>query len=676
MKNQLLQQPFDTAYNTPPFSQITDKDYKPAIEQAIAEAKAEIDQITSNKEQPTFGNTIEALAESGEKLSRITSIFFNLNSAETNDQIQKIAQEVSPLLSAFGNDTMMNKDLFERVKEVHDKTDKEELNEEQRELLRKTYKNFSRNGALLDDEKQARLREISEKLGLLSLQFGQNVLAETNDFILHIEHERDLEGLPQDEVHAAKSTAEEKGLSGWAITLQMPSFLGFMKYAQNRELREKLYRANGAKSFRDNDKNNSEIIKKIVNLRYEKAQLLGYSTHADYVLEERMAKTPKKVNDFLRDLLKKARPFAEKDIDKLSQFAQEKEGISPLMPWDHAYFSEKYKKQFFELSDQELKPYFKLENVVNGAFSVAEKLYGLSFEKIKNIDTYHPEVETYQVVRNNKIIGVLYTDFFPRKGKRPGAWMTSYRDGHYKGKRHMIPLISIVCNFTKPTQEKPSLLTFNEVTTLFHEFGHALHGLLANTRYESLAGTNVSWDFVELPSQFMENYCYEPEALALFAKHYETGEVIPQKYIDKIVESAQFMEGYQTLRQLSFGLLDMAWHSVNPKEIKDVDAYETKAFEATQVYPKIEGTNMSTAFSHIFQGGYSAGYYSYKWAEVLDADAFAYFKEKGIFNPKVAQKFYKVLSSGGTIEPMKLYQEFRGHQPDNQALLVRAGLVE
>lgn len=676
MKNQLLQQPFDTAYNTPPFSQITDKDYKPAIEQAIAEAKAEIDQITSNKEQPTFGNTIEALAESGEKLSRITSIFFNLNSAETNDQIQKIAQEVSPLLSAFGNDTMMNKDLFERVKEVHDKTDKEELNEEQRELLRKTYKNFSRNGALLDDEKQARLREISEKLGLLSLQFGQNVLAETNDFILHIEHERDLEGLPQDEVHAAKSTAEEKGLSGWAITLQMPSFLGFMKYAQNRELREKLYRANGAKSFRDNDKNNSEIIKKIVNLRYEKAQLLGYSTHADYVLEERMAKTPKKVNDFLRDLLKKARPFAEKDIDKLSQFAQEKEGISPLMPWDHAYFSEKYKKQFFELSDQELKPYFKLENVINGAFSVAEKLYGLSFEKIKNIDTYHPEVETYQVVRNNKIIGVLYTDFFPRKGKRPGAWMTSYRDGHYKGKRHMIPLISIVCNFTKPTQEKPSLLTFNEVTTLFHEFGHALHGLLANTRYESLAGTNVSWDFVELPSQFMENYCYEPEALALFAKHYETGEVIPQKYIDKIVESAQFMEGYQTLRQLSFGLLDMAWHSVNPKEIKDVDAYETKAFEATQVYPKIEGTNMSTAFSHIFQGGYSAGYYSYKWAEVLDADAFAYFKEKGIFNPKVAQKFYKVLSSGGTIEPMKLYQEFRGHQPDNQALLVRAGLVE
>lgn len=676
MKNQLLQQPFDTAYNTPPFSQITDKDYKPAIEQAIAEAKAEIDQITSNKEQPTFGNTIEALAESGEKLSRITSIFFNLNSAETNDQIQKIAQEVSPLLSAFGNDTMMNKDLFERVKEVHDKTDKEELNEEQRELLRKTYKNFSRNGALLDDEKQARLREISEKLGLLSLQFGQNVLAETNDFILHIEQEKDLEGLPQDEVHAAKSTAEEKGLSGWAITLQMPSFLGFMKYAQNRELREKLYRANGAKSFRDNDKNNSEIIKKIVNLRYEKAQLLGYSTHADYVLEERMAKTPKKVNDFLRDLLKKARPFAEKDIDKLSQFAQEKEGISPLMPWDHAYFSEKYKKQFFELSDQELKPYFKLENVVNGAFSVAEKLYGLSFEKIKNIDTYHPEVETYQVVRNNKIIGVLYTDFFPRKGKRPGAWMTSYRDGHYKGKRHMIPLISIVCNFTKPTQEKPSLLTFNEVTTLFHEFGHALHGLLANTRYESLAGTNVSWDFVELPSQFMENYCYEPEALALFAKHYETGEVIPQKYIDKIVESAQFMEGYQTLRQLSFGLLDMAWHSVNPKEIKDVDAYETKAFEATQVYPKIEGTNMSTAFSHIFQGGYSAGYYSYKWAEVLDADAFAYFKEKGIFNPKVAQKFYKVLSSGGTIEPMKLYQEFRGHQPDNQALLVRAGLVE
>ena len=674
--NILLNQPFDTPYQTPPFSKIKLENYKPAFISAVDEAKKEIDEITNNPEEPNFKNTIETLTQSGEKLSRISSIFFNLNSAETCDELQQIAQEVSPLLSEFNSDVKLNKELFQRIKKVYDNQENEELNPEQKELLKKTYKGFSRNGALLSEEKQKELRKIDNDLALLSLQFGQNVLSAINDFTLHLTNENDLKGLPEDEINNAKETAEAKGLDGWVITLQMPSYLGFMKYAENRELREKLYKANGSKAFQDNKFNNTENVLKIVKLRYERANLLGYKTHADFVLEERMAKSPEKVKTFLNDLLEKSKSFAVSDIKELADYAKQKDGISDFMPWDHAYYEELYKKEKFDLSEQELKPYFKLENVVNGAFQVANKLYGLEFKKINNIDVYHADVTTYEVIKNNEIIGIFYTDFFPRAGKRAGAWMTSYRDGHYLNNEHKIPQISIVCNFTKPTASKPSLLTFNEVTTLFHEFGHALHGLLANTQYESLAGTNVSWDFVELPSQFMENFCYEPEALALFARHYETGEIIPQKLIDKIIASSQFMEGYQTVRQLSFGILDMAWHATNPTLINNIDEFETKAFEETQVYPKIEGTNMSTAFSHIFQGGYSSGYYSYKWAEVLDADAFDFFKQNKIFNKEIADKFYKVLSSGGTIDPMILYKEFRGQEPSNKALLKRAGLIK
>lgn len=674
--NPLLAQPFQTPFQTPPFSRFQLEDFKPAIETAISEAKEEVQQIIEDQSAADFKNTIAALALSGEKLSRITSVFFNLNSAETTDEMQQLAQEISPLLTEFSNDIVLNESLFKKIQTVYD-SQNPDLNPEERQLLRKTYKNFSRNGALLPEEQKNELREINKKLATLTLKFGQNVLAETNDYQLHITDEDDLKGLPDYVKETAAEEAESNGKEGWIFTLQMPSYLGFMKFAENRELREKLYRANGARANRDNDKNNTSVIIEIVNLRFRRAQLLGYQTHADFVLEERMAKSPKQVNEFLDDLLQKAKPFAKRDFRMLKEYAAKNDGLSELMPWDHAFYAEKVKKEKFNLSDEELKPYFELNRVVEGAFKIAEKLYGISFIQTDEIEVYHPDVTVYEVKNaDGGTMGVFYTDFFPRKGKRPGAWMTSYRDGSVLKGEKRIPQISIVCNFTKPTKEEPSLLTFNEVTTLFHEFGHALHGLLANTEYEALSGTNVFWDFVELPSQFMENYCYEPEALALFARHYKTGEVIPQALIDKIIAAGQFMEGYQMLRQISFGLLDMAWHGTDPSEITDVDAYEQQAFEGTQLYPKIEGTNMSTSFSHIFQGGYSSGYYSYKWAEVLDADAFDFFRQNGIFDPVTAKKFHKLLSSGGTVEPMELYREFRGQEPDADALLRRAGLIE
>lgn len=675
MANPLLEK-FETPFESAPFSKIKNEDYKPAFIQAIEEAKAEIDAITANPEAPTFANTIEAMELSGEKLGRISSIFFNLNSAETNDEIQEIAQEVSPLLSEFGNDVRLNQDLFERIKVVYNQKDSLNLTDEQAYLLEKKYKGFSRNGANLNEEDKNKLREIDKQLSMLSLQFGQNVLAETNAYELIITDENDLKGLPQYAIDQAKADAEQKNHEGWLITLQTPSYIPFMQYAENRELREKLFRANGVKAYQNNEFNNEENVKSIVKLRHERAKILGYKTHADYVLEERMAKTPTTVLDFLNDLLKKAKPFAEKEIEELTAFAKEIDGIEILQRWDHAYYAEKLKQKKFSLSDEELKPYFQLENVIQGAFDVATKLYGITFKEIHNIDKYNDEVTTYEVLdKNGAFLSLLYADFFPRAGKRPGAWMTSYREASNVNGNTKRPHISIVCNFTKPTKDTPSLLTFQEVTTLFHEFGHALHGMLPNTTYESLSGTNVYWDFVELPSQFYENFCYEPEALKLFAKHYQTGEIIPQELIEKVKASSSFMEGYQTVRQLSFGLLDIAYHANDLAEINDLQQFEKETFKQTELYPEIDKNMMSTSFSHIFQGGYSSGYYSYKWAEVLDADAFAFFQETGIFNPETAQKFYKLLSSGGTVEPMKLYEEFRGHKPTADALLKRAGLV-
>ncbi len=672
MQNPLLE-PFDKA----PFSTIKTEHFKPAFLASIENAKKEIDAIVDNPEEPTFENTLEALEFSGEQLDRISSIFFNLNSAETNEEIQKIAQEVSPLLSEFSNDIVLNEGLFERIKSVYDQKDNLTLSPEQETLLDKRYKKFSRNGANLNEADKKRLREIDAELSQLKLTFGENVLAETNKYELWLTDEDQLNGLPEGAKEAASQLAKSKNKEGWLVTLDYPSYIPFMKYAENRESRKELSLAFGSKGFHGDELDNTKNVLKIANLRHERANLLGYETHAHFVLEERMAETPEKVIDFLNELLEKAMPAAEREFEQLMTFAKELDGIEQLEKWDSAYYSEKLKQKLFNLDDEKLKPYFKLENVINGVFQVAEKLFGLRFKEVFDVDKYHDEVKTYEVYDNaDQFISLFYADFHPRPGKRGGAWMTSYKPQYTKAGQNSRPHISNVCNFTRSTASKPSLLTFNEVTTLFHEFGHGLHGMLANTIYPGLSGTSVYWDFVELPSQIMENWCYEKEALELFAHHYETGELIPMELVEKIKESATFQEGMATVRQLSFGFLDMAWHGNDPSDIKDVKACELKAFDKTRLFPETEETCMSTSFSHIFQGGYSSGYYSYKWAEVLDADAFAYFKEKGIFNKEVAEKFKEhVLSKGGTENPMELYKRFRGAEPSIEPLLERAGLI-
>ncbi|MCO6164324.1 M3 family metallopeptidase [Flavobacterium sp. NRK F7] len=673
----ILTTPFTTKYSTAPFSKIENKEYKDAFIKLIKDAKEEINAIINNPEPPTFENTVAALDFSGSQLDRVSSIFFNLNSAETSEEMQKIAQEVSPLLTEFSNDITLNENLFKKIKLVYDAQDQANLTLEQQTLLDKKYKGFVRNGALLDAQQKTKLREIDTQLAKLKLTFGENVLAETNNYQLHITNESDLKGLPEGAKEAAAALAQSKSLEGWVFTLDFPSYLPFVTYVENRELRKEISIAAGKKAFQDNSYNNQNNIKEIVRLRHERANLLGYATHAHFVLEERMAQNPEKVTAFLNDMLEKAKPAARKEFEELTQFAKELDGIDHLEKWDGAYYSEKLKQKLFNLDDEKLKPYFKLENVLQGAFTIAEKLYGITFKEVFDIDKYHQDVRTFEVLDfENNVVALFYTDFFPRKGKRNGAWMTSFKSQYIKDGVNERPHISNVCNFTPPTPTKPSLLTFNEVTTLFHEFGHGLHGMLANTTYPSLSGTSVYWDFVELPSQIMENWCYEPEALALFAKHYETGAIIPQEYVEKIKESASFLEGMATMRQLSFGLLDMAYHGkVTP--IDNVKSFEEKAFESTKLYPDVAENCMSTSFSHIFQGGYSSGYYSYKWAEVLDADAFAYFQEKGIFDKEVATKFKEnVLSKGGTEHPMTLYKRFRGQEPKPDALLKRAGLIE
>lgn len=685
-----LLQPYETA----PFSQIKNEHFLPAITKLIEETKAEIEAIVLNPEVPTFENTVEALENTGEKLDRASSIFFNLNSAETNDEIQKLAQEISPMLTEFSNDMLLNEALFQRIKTVFTEKETLDLSEEQKMLLDKKYKAFSRNGANLSEEKKKELRIIDTKLSKLKLSFGENVLAETNKFELHLTDKNDLSGLPEGVIEAAAQTADEKGKKGWIFTLDHPSYVPFLTYSDNRELRKKMAIAFGAKGFNNDDLDNQENVLQIATLRHKRANLLGYKSHAHFVLEERMAETPEKVISFLNELLEKAKPAAKKEFDELTAFAKNLDGIDHLEKWDGAFYSEKLKQKRFSLDDEMLKPYFELKNVIQGVFTVSQKLFGLQFEEIESIDKYHPDVKTYEVKNEaGDLMAIFYADFHPRGGKRNGAWMTSYKPQQIKDGKNSRPHISIVCNFTKPvlsistslninsvagpTASKPSLLTFNEVTTLFHEFGHALHGMLANTQYPSLSGTSVYWDFVELPSQILENWCYEKETLELFAKHYQTGELIPMEYVDKIKESATFHEGMATLRQLSFGLLDMAWHGQDPSGILDVKSFEVAAFHNTQLYPDVMVNCMSTSFSHIFQGGYSAGYYSYKWAEVLDADAFAYFQQEGIFNKGVADKFKNfVLSQGGTQEPMQLYKKFRGQEPDPEALLKRAGLLE
>jgi len=672
-----MNNPLLTPFETAPFSKIKNEHFSPAIHHFIAVTKTQINEISENKEAPTFKNTIEALDGTGIQLDRITSIFFNLNSAETNDEIQKIAQEISPALSDFKNDLLLNEKLFKRVKQVYENRTSLSLNKEQTMLLKKSYIGFTRNGANLSYKDKDKLREIDGKLSKLKLQFGENVLAETNKFYLQITNEKELSGLPDGVIEMAAQTAKEKKMTGWVFTLDYPSYVPFVTYSNLRELRKKITIAFGQRAFKNNVNDNKASILEIVNLRHQRAQLLGYPSHAHFVLEERMAKTPEKVLEFLTELLEKAKPAAQSEFKKLEDFAKELDGIDQLEKWDAAYYSEKLKQKLFDLDDEKLKPYFKLENVIEGVFKIANKLYQLNFKEVYDVDTYHKDVKTYEVTDQNKdFIALFYADFHPRAGKRSGAWMTSFKAQYKSNTKNERPHISNVCNFTKPTKSKPSLLSFSEVTTLFHEFGHGLHGMLANTTYKGLSGTNVSWDFVELPSQLLENWCYEKEALELFAKHYKSDEVIPMELIEKIKDSATFHEGMQTLRQISFGLLDIAWHGKDPSNIKNVKEFETLSFSATQLYPDVKNNCMSTSFSHIFQGGYSAGYYSYKWAEVLDADAFKYFKDHGIFNKKIAAKFKDtVLSQGGTCDPLELYIKFKGSKPNPEALLKRAGLI-
>ncbi|MCX8677595.1 MULTISPECIES: M3 family metallopeptidase [unclassified Apibacter] len=674
MSNNLVEK-FNTPYESIPFENIKQEDFKPAIEQAIEDAKNEINEIVQNTDPPNFVNTIVALENVGKKLTIISSTFFNLNSAETNDYLQSLAEEISPMLTEYANDIILNEQLFEKIKIVYDTTLKSKLSQEEVRLLDKTYKDFSKNGALLSSEDKNNLRQISNELAILSVKFGQNVLKETNDYFLHISESKDMEGIPESIKEMAKQEAENRNLKGWVFTLHYPSYVPFITYSANRELRKEIYTAYMQRACKDNEYNNEDIIHKIVELRSKKAKLLGFKTYADLILQERMASAPKLVYDFLYDLLHKAKPFAQKEIQDLKNIAS-RDGITEMMPYDHAFYAEKLRQEKFSFSEEELKPYFPLHQVLNAAFDVAKKLYGLTFIEREDIQKYHSEVKVYEVFNDKgKHQALLYTDFFPREGKRAGAWMTSYK-GQFKTLSDNIrPHISIVCNFSRPNGEIPSLLTFSEVTTLFHEFGHALHGILANTTFESLSGTNVYWDFVELPSQFMENYVFEKEFLKTFALHYQKGDMLDEEKIDKIVASANFMQGYQTLRQIGLGLLDMAYHTDELTSDQGIEDFEVEKIKETQLYPHIKNTCISTSFSHIFQGGYAAGYYSYKWAEVLDADAFDYFKERGIFDKETASKFESLLSKGGTEDPMELYISFRGRRPQSEALLKRAGLL-
>ena len=674
--NPLLQK-FDTPHDTFPFGKIRNEHFLPALQEAIATGKKEVDAIANAATEPTFENTIAALDASGALADRVSTVMFNLNAAETNPELQKIVKEASPMLSEYGNDIRLNEQLFQRIRQVYGSRATLELDAESRTLLDKTYKGFSRNGANLNAADKENLRETDKQLSQLGVQFGENVLNATNEYVLEIADEKDLAGLPDFVREAARMTAKEKGAPGWVFTLQAPSYLPFMTYSENRDLRKKLALAFNSRSFHGDKNDNQANVKRIVALRHERAKLLGYASHAHFVLEERMAESPDKVTGFLEEMLGHAKPVAEKQMRELTGYAK-KNGFEEdrLQRWDYAFYSEKLKKEKYAVDSEMLKPYFQLENVVNGVFMVANKLYGLHFKENNRIPVYHPEVTAYDVTDGEGgFVAVFYADFFPREGKQNGAWMTGYRDQKVTNGKDVRPHISNVCNFTKPTETKPSLLTFDEVTTLFHEFGHALHGMLSQCQYGGTSGTSVYWDFVELPSQIMENWCYENEALDLFARHYQTDEPIPQELIDKIKASANFMEGYMTMRQLSFGLLDMAYHAKD-QTIADVAAFEKAAMQRTSLFPDTEGTNSSVAFSHIFAGGYSAGYYSYKWAEVLDADAFAYFQERGIFNREVAKSFKdNVLSKGGSELPMTLYKRFRGQEPSPKALLKRSGLA-
>jgi peptidyl-dipeptidase Dcp len=670
---------FNTPFNTIPFDRIKVEHFLPALNEGIKRGLAEIDSIVNNSAAPDFANTIEALEKVGPLMEVVSMTFSNLNLAETSKEMQALAKEISPKLSDFSNDIMLNQELFKKVEMVHSKKNTFNLNPEQSTLLDKTYKGFVRNGSKLNDAQKERLRAIDKEKSQLSLAYSENVLAESNAYELEITDPADLAGLPEGTIEAAKMTANEKGKpDAWVFTLDYPSYGPFMTYSEKRHLKEQMFKAFGSKAFKNNEHDNQDILKRIAVLRHERAVLLGYKSHADFVLEERMAESPSKVFSFLNNLLENSLSFANDELEELKAYSQSIGGPEDLKKWDVPFYAEKLKKEKFAIDDELLRPYFKLENVIAGVFETARRLYGLTFIQRSDIPLYHKDVTTYEV-RNaqGEFLAVFYADFFPRPGKRQGAWMTSFVNQKIENGKDIRPHVSIVCNFTKPTESKPSLLSFNEVTTLFHEFGHALHGMCANGKYSSLSGTSVYWDFVELPSQILENWCYEKECLDLFAKHYKTGETIPEDYIHKIIDSSNFQSGLATIRQIGLAQLDMAWHSQDPKDVANVKEFELSVTAKTDLMPSVPETSTSCSFSHIFPGGYSAGYYSYKWAEVIDADAFEAFKEKGIFNKEVADAFYKhILSAGGSEHPSILYKRFRGRDADPKALLRRSGLIK
>ena len=666
-----------TPHGTFPFHQLKTEHFEPAIQEAMERHDREIDAIINQPEVPNFANTIVALEKSGALLNQVTTVFGNLLSAETSDEMQEIAERVMPKLSEHSNNITLNEALFARIKQVYDNTNKENLDTEDRMLLQTTYDGFIRSGANLMPEQKERFRQLSSELSLLTLRFSQNNLKETNNYELPLQEDQ-LAGLPESALNAYAETAKEKGKEGYIVTLQAPSFVPFMKYSQCRKLRQQLYMAYNTQCTHDNEYNNMEIVKKLVNLRLERAQLLGFQTAADYVLTRRMAENSDNVYQLLNQLLEAYTPTAHREVEEVQALAKELEGEDfTLMPWDWAYYSEKLKEKKFNWDEEALRPYFELNRVIDGVFGLATRLYGITFQENKDIPVYHADVKAYDVFdRDGSFLAVLYTDFHPRASKRSGAWMTSYKEQWKDENGNSRPHVSVTMNFTKPSADKPALLTFSEVNTFLHEFGHALHGMFANTNYQSLSGTNVYWDFVELPSQIMENFAIEKDFLNTFAKHYETGENIPEEMIQRIVDASNFNVAYACLRQLSFGLLDMAWYTRTEPFDGDVRNYEKEAWKKTQVLPDIAETCMTVQFSHIMAGGYSAGYYSYKWAEVLDADAFSLFKEKGIFHPETANSFREnVLSKGGTEHPMELYKRFRGQEPSIDALLKRNGIM-
>lgn len=677
--------PFLHAYGTPhetvPFNRIELNDYEPAIREGMDEEDREIERITDNTEPPTFENTILALENSGALLERVTTVFFNLMSAETCDEMDALAEKMMPELSEHSNNISLNPKLFSRIKQVYAQKESLKLTAEEKQLLQKTYDGFMRNGADLSDSDKEIYRKLSAELSSLTLKFAQNHLKETNSFELVLTDKNELEGLPESTVEAARHAAEEKGKKDcWMFTLQAPSYVPFMKYSAKRGLRKKLYMAYNTQCTHANEYNNTEIVKRIVNIRMEMAQLLGFKDFADYVLRKRMAENSGNVYKLLNDLLDAYSPAARKEVEEVEKLARETEGENfILMPWDFSYYAEKLKDRKYSLNDEELRPYFELGKVKQGVFGLATRLYGITFKKNKEILVYHPDVQAYEVYdKDGSYLAVLYADFHPRAGKRSGAWMTSYKEQWTDAEgNNSRPHVSITTNFTKPTSDRPALLTFSEVTTFLHEFGHALHGIFANTRFKSMSGTNVYWDFVELPSQIMENFATEKEFLSTFARHYVTGEPIPEELIRRIIDSSNFNTAYACLRQVSFGLLDMAWYTRTSPFEGNVKAYEKESWTKAQTLPQPDETCMSVQFGHIMSGGYAAGYYSYKWAEVLDADAFSLFQEKGIFNSKVAQSFRDcILSKGGTEHPMTLYKRFRGQGPTIDALLRRNGIKQ